>query len=136
MRENDRKKARTLTRAFPVLKHARCGRAAMMSIGDVKCDHPSEGAFDEADVSRLGEHPRGVPHSIRCRKINGRFAAGFSREQIVQFTHCPIDQENRSGLRMQRLYMTNSIILLIDPCQLMFLDRPLQVLFATGGRRN
>src|SRR5438105_6291823 len=104
----------------------------MMAIGDVKRAHSTEGSLDKADIARIGERPRGVPHAVDGRKITGGFCVRFVCKQIIEFADSAVDEEDGPGLRIQGLDVADAVVFLVNARQLMFLDSALQVLFATG----
>src|SRR5438552_7606371 len=106
----------------------------MVPISDVKKLNVSKGRFNEANIARLTEDPRGVTHSVFGGEIYLRLAARLFLDEGLQFPHRPINQKYGAGLGVKRVDMPQAILFFVWPCEFVFLDQALQIFLAARHR--
>ena len=102
----------------------------MVAIGDVKRRQPRE-RRDERIAIGPGDPPQRVRDAVRRGKIDERRRRDDARGDGVDLGARLVDQEHRSGLRVQRQHVAGAIVFLVAPRPFVLLDDVL-VVFGEG----
>src|SRR5437016_14679528 len=95
--KKDGKKPGAAACSFARLKSARGCGAAMMAISNIERWNAGKGAGDKIDLPRLANSPGTVAHAIQSGEIDLGTARGFLLNEILQLSHCAVDQKARSS---------------------------------------
>ena len=131
VREDHGEETRAAARAAAALVDAAGRRTAVMAVGDVERGHFRELADEEIDVRCFRNRPRAVAHAVRRGEVDLRLAGGDAGNERVDFRHGLVGEENRAGLRVERLDVTDAVVLLVRAGEFVLFDDVFQILLAT-----
>ena len=116
--------------------HARARRRAVMTVGDVKGVHGVERGRELHHGLVTVDHPEFMAHPVERRHIDRGGPGGGLREYAVDGCIGSVDQEYRSGLRVQCLDLADPVVFLHGPGELVLLDAaPIVGLDGSGGHQ-
>jgi hypothetical protein len=133
VRENDAQKIAAVTSAFAALIDATGGGAAVVSISDVKKWDGGEFVFDELDGGGIVDNPGGVAHAVLGSEIDVRLFSGFLFGQVIDYGIGAVSQKHRAGLRIERFDVSDAVVFLVGPGELMLLDDVLEIILTARG---
>jgi hypothetical protein len=104
-----------------------------VAVGDVEVGHGADHGADARDCRFVVDQPDGVLDAVVGGEVGDRRAGGGSGDQLLGLVAVRVGEQDRAGLRVERLDLAHAVVFLVRAGEFVLADAVAVVVGDRGG---